>query len=152
MAPDRRPGCNSSRLGRPAVTARAASTTVTRSLMVRTPRRLPAVRLAIAVSMTATTASATSASIRVKPAAARRGLRPVRRDNFDSSRQPVYAHLVAQIVAAERDDAAARNARGEEADGGAGRAFVAARRQQRPQRHVGRKVNGASRGARAQRT
>src|SRR5437762_11798155 len=96
--------------------ARAVSTKVRCSPIERTPRVVTAISEPIAASETETTASATSTSIRVKPALALHFLDVVVRDNLDPSGKPVDADLVADAEPRQRDRAAARHAGREEAD------------------------------------
>src|SRR5262249_57509472 len=102
----RPPAASSSRFGRPLATARVVSTRATRCSSVRTPRTEVAITAPMAASDAATTASATSASMMVKPALLRRSV-GVAGDNFDSSRQPVDAYLVAHSEPGQRDGTAA---------------------------------------------
>src|SRR5947209_11117068 len=121
--------------------ARAVSTNVRCRPIERTPRVVTAMSEPMAASDTETTASATSTSIRVKPPSlslprlrGRAGwgrLDAVVRNNLDPSGEPVDADFVADAEARQRDRAAARHARGEEADRLPGRALIAARGEQR---------------------
>ena len=67
----------------------------------------------------------------VKPAVAR--LEPFRRNNLDSSREPVDADFVADAEARQRDGAAAGHAGCEELDRRSGRPLIAARGEQQQQ-------------------
>src|SRR3954463_9956159 len=91
----------------------------------------------IVPSTTAMIASATSASIKVKPAASEQLLR----DNLDASGQPVDAHLIAHARARQRDDPAARHPRRKEIDRPPRRAIGTARGQHRLHYHVARQAD-----------
>ena len=71
--------------------ARAVSSRVNRSSIQWTPRAVLATSVPIDVKATATIASATSASISVKPVLS---LSAVEWDNLDPSRQPIDAHFI----------------------------------------------------------
>src|SRR5262249_24208510 len=105
-SPVKPPPASSSVFGRPLATARVVSTSATCCSSERTPRTEVAITAPIAASDAATTASATSASMMVKPALLRRSER-VAGDNFDSSGQPVDAYLVAHSESGQRNGAAA---------------------------------------------
>src|SRR5882757_7826514 len=103
----------------------------------RTPRVVTAMSEPIAASETATTDSATSTSTSVKPAWPLASVSElIARNNFNSSRQPVDADLIAGAEPGQRDGAAARHAGGKEIDRGAGRPLIAARRQHRIERDI----------------
>src|ERR1043165_4525426 len=135
--------------------ARAVSTSVRCSPTARAPPCVTAMSEPIAASEIATTDSATSTSIRVKPRAllfplmpANAGiqflgpwvpafagtsggqLEPFRRNHLSSSGEQVDTDLIADAEAGERDGAAAGHAGREELDGLSGRALIAARRKQ----------------------
>src|SRR5436305_13402829 len=94
---------------------RAVSMSVRCSPTARAPRVVTAISEPIAASEIATTDSATSTSIKVKPAVER--LEPFGRNNLDPSGEPVDADFVADAEPRQRDRAAARHSRREEADG-----------------------------------
>src|SRR4029079_5496877 len=108
----------------------------------RAPRVVTAISEPMAASEMATTDSATSTSIRVKPAVAR--LEPFRRNSLHSSREPVDADFVADAEARERDAATAGHAGCEELDGRTGGALIAARRKQRIECDIVRYANDAA--------
>lgn len=99
------------------MTARAVSNRVKCSLIERTPRAVLAIKLPIDANAIVTIESATRASISVKPAEASSAA--VERNNLDSSRQPIDAHLVTYARARQRNDATARHSGGKESDRGA---------------------------------
>ena len=94
--------------------------------MERVPRTVVAINMPIDDSDMATTASATSTSIKVKPAVARLGW--TERDNFDPPGQPIDANFVAESRSRQRDDSAAGHAGREEMDRGSRWVFIATRR------------------------
>src|SRR5256885_17033638 len=96
--------------------ARAVSTSVKCSPIERTPRVVTAISEPIAASETETTASATSTSIRVKPALALRLLDAIVRNNLNPSGEPVDANFVADAEPRQRNCAAARHPGREEAN------------------------------------
>src|ERR1043165_5017178 len=108
--------------------ARAVSPSVRCSPTARAPRVVTAMSEPIAASEIATTESATSTSIRVKPRVRR--LKPFRGNNLYSSGKPVDADLIADAEARQRDRAAAGHAGREELDGWAGCALITARGEQ----------------------
>src|SRR4029077_9714712 len=138
---------------------RAVSTSVRCNPIERTPRVVTAMSEPMAASDTETTASATSTSIRVTPPSLSlprlRGrvgwgrLDAVVRNNLDPSGEPIDADLVTDAEPRQRDSAAARHAGREEADRLPGRALVAARGEQRVERHVVRHAEDAAGRARA---
>src|SRR5258705_2214979 len=83
----------------------------------------------------ATNASATTASIMVKPLSAL-CLDRILPDNFHASRQPVHPHLECAVVPRQPDRSATRHAAGEEGDGRQRGPVIAALRQQRVEYHV----------------
>src|SRR5690349_7024791 len=108
--------------------ARAVSTSVRCSPTARAPRVVTAISEPIAASEIATTDSATSTSIKVKPRVSR--LEPFRWNNLYPSSEPVDANFIADAKARQRNGAAAGHAGREELDGRAGRPLVAARGEQ----------------------
>src|SRR5262245_47028784 len=97
--------------------ARAACTSATCCSNLRTPRALIAISEPIATMVTATSASATSTSIMVKPSSERSVGDDVAWDNLDPPCQPVHTNFITGIKAGKRDRAAARRAVGKKADG-----------------------------------
>src|SRR6516164_9405283 len=101
------------------MTVRAACNSATCCSNDRTPRTLVAISEPIATMTTATSASATSTSMMVKPASCG-GLRSVdgrvTGNDLDPPRQPVDADFIACIETRQRDGAAAGGAVGEETD------------------------------------
>src|SRR5215470_9119100 len=97
ISPEKLPGRNVARSGNAVSTARAVSISMRLVSIERAPRTVVAINDPIAASATAITASATTTSIRVKPAVLRRrlDLTPVERGKLDPSRQPVDPDLVA---------------------------------------------------------
>src|SRR6185437_2099389 len=90
----------------------------------------------IAASPALMTASAASASIRVKPAAPRSsGF--ASRHNFDASGQPVDSNLISDAVPCDGDNASARLAARKEIDCRADKPVATALRKQRLEGHVG---------------
>src|SRR5580692_1819556 len=145
MSPVRLPGASWARGGRLVAMVRADSIRETCCSSERTPRVVVAITEPIATSEIATTASATSTSMRVNPAVGPSWLEGAG-DNFDPSRQPVHAHLVAGAEPGQHDGAAAGRAGGEKADGRARRALIAAQRQRRLEADVvGNLQNAAGR-------
>src|ERR1700748_2975282 len=98
------------------MTARATCMSVTCCSNERTLRILVAISEPIEMITTATSASATSTSMIVKPATLFSLEGRIAGDNVYPPRQPVDANLVARIQACQRDRAAARGAVGKEAD------------------------------------
>src|SRR5262249_44010957 len=122
---------SSARRGRPAViTVRAACISATCCSSERTPRALPDISDPIATMQTATTASATSTSMIVKPASRRSVDDVLARNNLDPSGQPVDTNFITGIEARQRDRAATGGTVGEEADGRQRRLLPAGLRQQ----------------------
>src|SRR5712692_9084685 len=98
----------------------------------------------IAVSATATRASATSASISVKPATARLRSGAVGCDNLDTSGEPVDANLEAPSQSRHRYRSAARPSGRQEVDRRPGGTLIAARGQQRFDGNIVRQTDDAS--------
>src|SRR4051794_25188583 len=121
--------------------ARAVSVSARWPLTERAPRIVTATSDPIADNEIATTESATSTSIRVKPSLPFWRLQRADRNNFDSSREPIDAHLIADAQPRQRDGAAARHAGREEADGRPCRALVAALGEQRVEAHILRQAH-----------
>src|SRR5579863_8607941 len=113
-----------------AITERTVCISVTCCSSERTPRTFVDITDPIATIEMATTASATSTSIIVKPAA-RPSVGGVTRNNFDPSRQPVDANFIADIRPCQGHGPATRHAAGKETDRRQFLALVAAARQQR---------------------
>src|SRR5262245_54711589 len=158
------PGFSAWPSGRAVVTARAVSTRIRFASSEREPRTVVAISAPMAVSATEITVSATRTSISVKPAHARRRaarraavrvrtgpnhLEAIEGRNLHTSRQPVHADLVAGAEPGQRDDAAARHATGEEADGRPGGALIAARGQHRVEADIVRHADDTARRTRA---
>src|SRR6185312_16863085 len=120
-----------------ACSARVVSTRTRCSSSAWLPRTPAPTSEPIDAIITASTAMATTTSMSVKPAVPA-ALERVKRRNFDASREPVDADLIADAEAGERDHAAARHAGGEEHDGRAGVALVAASGKRRVELDVGR--------------
>src|SRR3954468_7803030 len=115
--------------------------------MLRVPFTLVAITVPIDPSTAAMIASATRASIRVKPAASEQLLR----DNLDASGQPVDAYLVGNPGPRHRDGAAAGHSRWKEVDRSADAFVRAARSKIRVQRNIGGKPDQTAGGAGADR-
>src|ERR1700723_2843963 len=107
-----------------AITERTVCISVTCCSSERTPRTFVDITDPIATTETATTASATSTSMIVKPASWP-SIGGVARNNFDPSGQPVDANFIADILARQGHGSAARHAAGKEADRRQRRALVA---------------------------
>src|SRR5690349_1284791 len=121
----------------PAVmTVRAFCISVTCCSSRRTPRTFVDMTDPIETMQTATTASAISTSMMVKPASDGSVGNGAARNNFDPSGQPVDANLVAGVEPRQRDGPAARHAAGEKADGRQRRTAVTALGQQRIEANV----------------
>src|SRR5262245_54864149 len=82
---------------------RAVSNRIKCASIERAPRALLAISAPIGANTTATTESATSASISVNP---QTPLSAVDCDNLDSSGQPIHAHLIAHPQTTKRNDSA----------------------------------------------
>ena len=89
------------------ITVRAVCISATCCSSDRTPRALVAISEPIATSETATSASAISTSMMVKPASPSSVAGDVTGRNLDPSGQPVDANFIADIEARQRDGAAA---------------------------------------------
>src|SRR6266540_1248903 len=100
------PGTSSLRSGSPVTIPRAVSTSDRCPPTERAPRTVTAISEPIADSDTATTVSATSTSISVKPRLPCffliDALGLLERNNLDTSRQPVDADLIADAEPRER--------------------------------------------------
>src|SRR5262249_36873596 len=133
------PASRSRRSGSDVTSARSVSRKASRWPIDCAPRIETATSAPIAVSDAAITASATSTSIKVKPALLflRRA-----RNNLDPSGEPIDAHLKDAPGPRQGDHSAARHPRGEEDDPAAGWTVAAARRHQGADRDVVRQANG----------
>src|SRR5262249_12275799 len=104
-----------SRFGSADATARVVAKSSACRSSTREPRADVAIRAPIDASEAATMASATSTSMMVKPAS--RLLKNATRNNFNTSRQPVDAELVARAHTCEHNGAATRHPRRQKTDG-----------------------------------
>src|SRR5436305_13610127 len=129
---------------------RAVSTSVRCSPTARAPRVVTAVSEPIAASEMATTESASSTSIKVKPRS--RCPEPFRRNTFYSSREPVDPDLVADAKPRQRDGPAARHTGCEDLNGRIGRPLIAAGRKQRVKSDIVGYLNDTAGRARADHT
>src|ERR1700761_2598718 len=130
------------------MTARVACISMTCCSIVRTPRALVAMTTPIATIETATTASATSTSMMVKPAVPL-SVGDIVRNNVDPSSQPVDAKLVADVGPCQRHRAATNPPAGKEADRRYRFTLVAGSRQQCPEVDVIGNADNVRVGARA---
>src|ERR1051325_4113263 len=136
------PASRSCPSGSDVTSARSVSRKASRWPIPCAPRIDTATSEPIAVSDAAITASATSTSIKVKPAFRLPVFLGSDRDNLDPSGEPIDPHLIAAAGPCQRDHAAARHAGGEEDDAAAGRPVAAARRHQGADHHIVGQANG----------
>src|SRR6185437_6200922 len=132
-----------------ASSARTVSISAKCSSSAWLPRTVAPTSAPIDVSITAITASATTTSIKVKPALAAGASERVEPDNLDASGEPIDADFVAGAEPAERDHAAAGHAGSKEHDGVARLALIAAGGERRVEAHVARQQDASVAGTRA---